>query len=108
MSERRALIKSRSNLSASDRTQVALALNAHRDAHAATDTQRCEPLLGIAALHLVQERDENTGARRTDRMPDRDRAAVDVHDIRIPTHVLVDGTGLGGEGLIGFHEVEVV
>ncbi len=40
-------------------------------------------------------------------MTDGDRAAVDVDDGRIPAKILVDGTGLGREGLIGFDEVEI-
>jgi hypothetical protein len=41
-------------------------------------------------------------------MVDRDRAAVDVHDIVAPAHVLVDRAGLRGEGLVGLHEIEVL
>jgi hypothetical protein len=33
-----------------------LLLHAHRDAHAAVDAEPGEPLLGIALLHLVEER----------------------------------------------------
>jgi hypothetical protein len=33
-----------------------LSFNAHRDAHAAADTQRGEGFFGIALLHLVQQR----------------------------------------------------
>src|SRR4051812_16454317 len=46
--------------------------------HAAADAQRSDALLGLAALHLVQERDEDAAAGRTDGVPDRDRTAVDV------------------------------
>ena len=41
-------------------------------------------------------------------MADGDGAAIDVDDRRIPAHVLVDGAGLRGEGLVGLDEVEVV
>ena len=41
-------------------------------------------------------------------MPDGDRAAIDVHDRRIPAHVLVDGERLSGEGLVGLDEIEIV
>src|SRR5438034_3362884 len=40
-------------------------------------------------------------------MPERDGAAIDVDLRRIPAEVLVDGTSLRGEGLVGFHEIEV-
>src|SRR4051812_44417798 len=70
------------------------ALDAHRDAHAAADAQGREPLLRVAALHLVKQRDQDAGTRGADRVADRDGAAVDVHDLRVPAHVLVDGAGL--------------
>src|SRR5688500_817722 len=84
-----------------------LPLQAHGDAHAAADAERGQALPGVAPAHLVQERDEDAGARRADRMADRDRAAVDVHDLRVPAHVLVDRERLGREGLVGLHELEV-
>ena len=37
-------------------------LDAHGDAHAATDAQRGETFLGIALLHLMQQRDEDARA----------------------------------------------
>ena len=40
-------------------------------------------------------------------MTDGNGAAVDVDDVRVPAHVLVDRAGLGGEGLVGLDEVEV-
>ena len=43
-----------------------------------------------------------------DRMADGDRAAVDVHDRRIPAHVLVDGERLRGESLVGLDEIEIL
>src|SRR5262245_26708135 len=85
----------------------ALPLDAHCNAHATTDAERGETLLRIALLHLVQECDEDTGARRTDRMADGDRAAVDVDLGGIPAEVLVDRAGLGRECLVGLDQVEV-
>src|SRR5680860_1148288 len=43
-----------------------VALDAHGDAHAAADAQRGEALLGVRLLHLVQQRNQDTRARRTD------------------------------------------
>ena len=45
---------------------------------------------------------------RADRMAERDGAAVDVDLRGIPAEVLVDRAGLGGEGLVGLDQVEVV
>src|SRR5215217_5806603 len=84
------------------------ALEAHRDAHAAADAEGCETLLGVAAPHLVQERDEHARAGRADRVADRDGAAVHVHDRRVPAHVLVDRKRLRGERLVGLDELEIL
>src|ERR1700745_1325852 len=75
-----------------------VACDAHRDAHAAADAQRGEALLGIALLHLVQQRDQHARAGRADRMTDRDGAAVDVDLTGIPAEVLVPGAGLRRKG----------
>ena len=41
-------------------------------------------------------------------MADGDSAAIDVHFGGIPAQLLVDGTGLGGERLIGLDQVEIL
>ena len=41
-------------------------------------------------------------------MAEGDRAAVDVDLVDIPAELLVDRAGLGGEGLVGFDQVEIV
>jgi hypothetical protein len=46
-------------VSAKLRPRAGSALDAHGDAHAAADAQRGQALLGVAALHLVQQRDED-------------------------------------------------
>src|SRR5215510_8147251 len=81
-------------------------LDAERDAHAAADAERGQALVRIALLHLVQQRDEHTGARGADRVAEGDGAAVDVDLAGVPAEVLVDGAGLGGEGLVGLDQVE--
>src|SRR6185312_12703974 len=70
------------------------ALDAHGDAHAATDAERRQPLLGVALAHLVQQRHEDPRARGADRMTKRNGAAIDVHFLRIESEILVDGAGL--------------
>ena len=79
-----------------------------RDAHAAADAQRGETLLGVAALHLEQQRVQDARARRADRMADRDRAAVDVDLAGIPAEALVDSDSLGRERFVGFDQIEIV
>src|SRR5205814_7384625 len=69
-----------------------LPLDGQCDAHAAADAQRGDALPGVAALHLVQQRHQNAAAGRADRVPDRDRPAVDVHLAGVPAHLVVDGT----------------
>ena len=86
---------------------LSVACNAHRNTHAAADAQRGEAFLGVALLHLEQQRGEHARAGRADRMAERDRAAVDVDLGGIPAEVLVDRAGLRGEGLIGLDQIEV-
>ena len=66
-----------------------------------------QALLGVAAAHFVQQGDENASARGADGMAEGDGAAVDVHDGRIPAHVLVDRERLGRKGLVRLDEVEI-
>src|SRR3974377_2121171 len=73
------------------------ALEAHGDPHATTDAQGGEALLGVALLHLVQQRHQDTRPRRTDRMAKCDRTTVDIDFAGIPAQVLVDRAGLGRE-----------
>src|SRR5215203_2655551 len=68
---------------------------------APTDAQGRETLLGIAAVPFEQQGGENARARCADGMADGNGAAIDVHLGGIPAHILVYGTGLGGEGFIG-------
>src|SRR5215470_20422997 len=82
--------------------------DAHGNTHAAADAQGRQALLGIAALHLEQKRIENAGTGGPDRVPDGDGAAVDVDLLGVPAEPLVDGAGLGGEGLIGLDQIEIL
>src|SRR6185437_6915520 len=77
-----------------------LPLHAHGNAHAAADAERCEALLGVALLHLVEQRRQDARAGCADRMADGDGAAIDVDLGGIPGEILVDGAGLRGEGLV--------
>src|SRR3546814_4910448 len=61
-----------------------IALDAHGNAHAAADAERGKALLGVALGHLVQQGDQNAGARGADRVAEGDGAAVHVHLRRVP------------------------
>ena len=65
------------------------------------------PFLASRLPISIQQGGQDARARRADGMADGDGAAIDVHLGRIPAHVLVDGAGLGGEGFIGFHQVQI-
>src|SRR5262245_62012060 len=69
----------------------ALALQTHGNAHAATNAERGETLLGVAPLHLEKQRHENARAGGADRVTDGDRATIDVDLGGVPAEVLVDG-----------------
>src|SRR5262245_30705917 len=99
--------KARPPVAASSLILRSVARDAHGDAHAAADAQRRQALLGVALLHLVEQRHENARPRRADRMAERDGAAIDVDLRRIPAEILVDGAGLRREGLVRLDEIEV-
>ena len=84
------------------------ALDAHRDAHAAADAKRGEALLGVAALHFVEQGGQDARARGSDGVADGDGAAVHVHLLKIPAQGLVHGAGLGCEGFVGLDQVQAV
>src|SRR5215472_9912286 len=84
-----------------------LSFHAHRDAHSAADAQRSQSFFRIALLHLMQQRDQHAGARRADRMAERDRAAVDVDLVGVPAEILVDRARLGREGFVRLDQVEI-
>src|SRR6185437_12785890 len=83
-----------------------LPLHRQSYSHAPADAQGREPLLGVAPAHFIEQGGQDARTRCADGMADGDGTAIDIHLGRIPTHVLVDGTGLGSEGLVGFHQIE--
>src|SRR5690349_6456204 len=60
------------------------AFNANGNSHAATNTHGGNSLLRISALHLVEQRFENASARGANRMPDLNRASIDIDFRAIP------------------------
>src|SRR5438128_479589 len=72
-------------------TSISGPLDEQSDAFAAADTQRRAAGLDAGVGHRVQQRDENARARRADRVAERDRAAPDVHLLRVEAdHLVVD------------------
>ena len=102
-------MKKRASADARARSKIRRsALDGHRNAHAAADAQRGQPLLGVALDHFVQQTDEHATAGGADGMADGDGAAVHVDLGRIPAKFPVDRNRLGGERLIGLDEIEIL
>ena len=53
----------------------------------------------------MQQRDQNAAARRANRMTERNRAAIDINNIGVPAHFLINCGRLRGEGLIDLHQI---
>ena len=64
-------------------------------------------LVRVAALHFVQQRHQNAATGRANRVPDGDRATIDVDPGRVNAQFLVDGTGLGGKGFVQLEQIHV-
>jgi len=60
-----------------------------------------------AALELEGEVEYEARTGHADRVTEGDGAAVDVDLVGVPANALVDGAGLGCEGLIGFDQIKV-
>src|SRR5262249_6897407 len=74
-------------------------------AAAAAQRRRTEP--AAAAAQLVQERQRDPGAGGAERVADRDRAAVDVHDVGADTEFAHGRDADRGERLVDLDEVQV-
>ena len=73
------------------------ALEKEREAHAARDAERGEAARGLAAAHLVEQRDDDPRPCRADGMAERDRAAVHVEPRSVEAQGPIAGEDLGGE-----------
>jgi hypothetical protein len=71
---------------------------AHPDAH------RRRASAAAASAQLVQQCCRDPRARTAKRVPDRDRAAVDVHDVVIQLQLIHDSHGLGSERLVDLYQ----
>ena len=70
-------------------TRRGSALDDEGERLAAADAERGEPALRVAVLHRVEQRRQDARAARADGMPERDRAAADVHLLRVEPAELV-------------------
>src|SRR5882724_12059893 len=83
------------------------ALDDTRAAHAATDAHGHEAVALLAATKLVEDGDGQLRARATERMAERDGAAVDVDPLARQRAFAQHGERLTGEGFVEFDQVEV-
>src|SRR2546427_12955737 len=74
-------------------------LDDRRDSLTAADAERREPVALLTLAELVRERERETRARRAERVPERDRAAVHVRLLAVEPKVLLHREVLGREGL---------
>ena len=75
---------------------------------AAAKAEGGDAFVGVAALHLVEQGDEDAGATGSDGMADGDGAAVDIDAVEGEAELFGDAEGLDGEGFVEFEEVDVV
>src|SRR3954466_12108962 len=78
----------------------------HRDRAAAAETQRRKAESALTADQLVRQCRDDPCAARTDRMAERNSAAVDVDLRPIEAEGATVGKRLRGEGLVDLDEVE--
>ena len=83
------------------------ALDNRRDAHAVADAHRAQAVAGILALELIEQRGDQPGAARTERVPERDRPAVVVDLFHVGAGFLLPGEDDRGEGFIDLEEIDV-
>src|SRR5262249_51841325 len=78
------------------------------DSLTAADAGRDNAKLRLAALHLERERQHDPRPRSPERVPERDRAAVDVDLLAVEPELLLDGEVLGREGLVDLDQVHAI
>src|SRR5215208_573763 len=84
------------------------ALDYHRDALPTADTRSRQTIAFSAAVKLMQHRQNETRTSRSQRMPECNRAAVDVCAAAIESQLFLDCQILPGESLIHFDQIDVV
>src|SRR5581483_9181965 len=84
------------------------ALEERRLTLADADAERRDAVPAAAPAQLVQQGDDETRPAHAERVPDRDRAAVDVHLRLVEAELANDGERLRRERLVELDEVDLV
>src|SRR5439155_9997567 len=84
------------------------ALDPRRDSLAAADAERREPVALLTLAELVGEREREARARRAERVPERDRAAVHVRLLAVEAEILFHRQVLRGERFVDLDEIHVL
>src|ERR1700687_2979426 len=84
------------------------AFNDRGDAHAAANAHANQCALELAALQFVEHRRDQRSAGGPQRVAHRDGTADDVELLVRHIEVALQAQGHRGEGLVDFHEVNVV
>src|SRR4029079_15203725 len=72
------------------------------------DAQRREAVAAVAAAELVQERHDEARAAHSERMAERDRAAVDIDPLRVEAQLTDDREALRRERLVQLDEIDIL
>src|SRR5436190_23379891 len=75
---------------------------------AAGGAHRDEPDLLVGALELVQQRRDQPCAARPERMPERQRTAVDIHAVPVRAELAPPGGDDRAERFVDLEQVDVV
>ncbi len=78
-----------------------------RDALSDANAHRRRAAAAAAPPQLVQQCGRDPGSRASKRMPDGDRAAVDIDQLRVALELINDGNGLRGERLVDLEQCQV-
>src|SRR5262245_34919812 len=84
------------------------ALDQRARAEPAAATHRHEADLLVGALELVQQRRDQAGAGRAERVPERDRAAVHIDAVHVGLQLAPPGRDDRREGLVDLDQIDVV
>src|SRR5260370_37966475 len=79
-----------------------------RDSLSDPDTHRRHPERDAAPTHLMRQRHDQPRPRASERMSQRDRAAVHVEDLLIDFQISVASKDLRAERLVDFEQVDIV
>ncbi len=73
-----------------------------------TDAECSDPVVHLAAIHLMNQRRGEPSAAGTQRMADRDRATLDIDAVHVEAEFTYARDGLCCEGLIQFKQADVI